>query len=70
MKTWARLAKLGRSGFVTTAFQRELFQTLVHIAIASFWVIARDRVGCMRGSFYFLIAIDPPSSWPLVLVLF
>jgi len=36
---WAELEKLGVHGFFSQAFRRELFQTLVHIAIASIWVL-------------------------------
>src|SRR3954447_22220141 len=39
VKTWAELERLGVRGFFTTAFQREVFQTLVHIALASIWVM-------------------------------
>ncbi len=38
-KTWADWMKLGPLGFAKTAFQREVFQTLVHIALASLWVL-------------------------------
>jgi predicted acyltransferase len=38
-KTWAALQELGVWGFLTTAFQRELFQTLVHIALTSLWIM-------------------------------
>jgi hypothetical protein len=38
-KTWADLTALGPVGFATTAFQRSVFQTLVHIALASLWVL-------------------------------
>ncbi|GAC1471112.1 MAG: hypothetical protein NVSMB9_16880 [Isosphaeraceae bacterium] len=38
VKTWAELKALGPSGFAS-AFQRDLFQTLVHIALASLWVL-------------------------------
>ena len=37
--TWADLTALGLVGFATTAFQRMVFQTLVHIALASLWVL-------------------------------
>src|SRR5262249_38081217 len=37
--TWADLTALGPVGFATTAFQRRVFQTLVHIALASLWVL-------------------------------
>jgi hypothetical protein len=38
-KTWRQLSELGIQGFLTHAFRRELFQTLVHIAITSIWVL-------------------------------
>jgi hypothetical protein len=37
--TWADLTARGPVGFATTAFQRMVFQTLVHIALASLWVL-------------------------------
>lgn len=49
-KTWADLTKLGVGGFLAKAFQREPFQTLVHIGLTSLWVLpviaagARQRV--------------------------
>ena len=39
VKSWSELQKLGLHGFLAQAFQRELFQTLVHIAITSVWVL-------------------------------
>jgi predicted acyltransferase len=39
VKSWAELQKLGLHGFFAHAFQRELFQTLVHIAITSIWIL-------------------------------
>ena len=38
-KTWSDLKTLGVVGFFQTAFQKEIFQTLVHIALASLWVL-------------------------------
>ncbi len=38
-KSWAELQKLGMHGFLTQAFRREIFQTLVHIAITSIWIL-------------------------------
>ena len=37
--SWAQLTDLGVGGFVTTAFQRNVFQTLVHIGVTSLWVL-------------------------------
>jgi predicted acyltransferase len=39
VSSWAELTALGPVGFVRTAFQRMPFQTLVHIALASLWVL-------------------------------
>ena len=39
VKSWAELQKLGMHGFLTQAFRREIFQTLVHIAITSIWIL-------------------------------
>src|SRR5262249_46243274 len=38
-KNWAELEVLGFWGFLQTAFQRELFQTLVHIGVTAFWIM-------------------------------
>jgi predicted acyltransferase len=37
--SWAQLRDLGFAGFCARAFRRELFQTLVHIAITSLWIL-------------------------------
>lgn len=39
VKTWGEAQALGVVGFFKTAFVREIFQTLVHIALASVWVL-------------------------------
>ncbi len=39
VKSWVELQSLGLQGFFATAFKRELFQTLVHIAMTSVWVL-------------------------------
>ena len=39
VKSWADWQALGFTGFVQAAFRREYFQTLVHIALASLWVM-------------------------------
>ncbi len=39
VKSWAELQQLGLRGFLGQAFDREIFQTLVHIALASLWVL-------------------------------
>src|SRR5262245_12716281 len=37
--TWSDLQSLGAWGFLTTAFQRNVFQALVHIGVTSIWVM-------------------------------
>jgi hypothetical protein len=37
--SWSELRALGLHGFLTTAFQRSPFQTLVHIGVTSIWVL-------------------------------
>src|SRR3954451_1317839 len=39
VKSWGELTAMGVGGFAATAFQRSLFQTLVHIALTSIWVM-------------------------------
>jgi predicted acyltransferase len=39
VRSWAELEKLGLHGFLEHAFRREIFQTLVHIAITSVWML-------------------------------
>ncbi len=36
---WAELEHLGVTGFFAQAFRRDIFQTLVHIAITSVWIL-------------------------------
>jgi predicted acyltransferase len=75
-KTWDQLRDLGLRGFLSQAFQREVFQTLVHIALASLWVMpviaagTAERVGFLIATsvlhlglshwFYFRHAWDLP----------
>ncbi len=39
VQSWAELQKLGVHGFLAQGFRREIFQTLVHIAITSVWIL-------------------------------
>lgn len=39
VSSWSELRELGIVGFFTTAFQREPFQALVHIAVTSLWIL-------------------------------
>jgi predicted acyltransferase len=56
VETWAELQKLGFHGFLAHAFRRELFQTLVHIAIASVWVLPVIGAGTMARVLYMVAA--------------
>lgn len=38
-RSWSALESLGWWGFLTTAFKRSFFQTLVHIGVTSLWVL-------------------------------
>jgi predicted acyltransferase len=55
-KTWAALQELGLWGFLTTAFQRELFQTLVHIALTSLWIMPVIAAGPVPRTLYALLS--------------
>lgn len=55
VKSWTELEQLGLRGFLAQAFNRELFQTLVHIALASLWVLPVIAAGTM-ARVTFLIA--------------
>jgi predicted acyltransferase len=39
VETWADWQSLGLSGFMTKAFQRDPFQTLVHMGLAALWIM-------------------------------
>lgn len=50
--SWAGLLTLGLRGFLGTAFQRDPFQTLVHIGITSIWALPVIGAGTWaRGAF-------------------
>ncbi|MBI3462047.1 MAG: hypothetical protein HY000_03170 [Planctomycetes bacterium] len=56
VKAWSELRELGLRGFFVQAFQRNLFQTLVHIGVTSLWVMPviasgpAVRIGFLCGS--------------------
>lgn len=66
VSSWEQLKALGVQGFLTTAFQREIFQTLVHIAITTIWILpviaSRPvvRLGFLLASAGLHVAL---SSW-------
>jgi predicted acyltransferase len=63
--SWAELQHLGIKGFLAQAFRRELFQTLVHIAFTSLWILPviamspRARSGFLLAS----AALHLALSW-------
>jgi predicted acyltransferase len=65
-KTWAEIVALGPVGFLQNAFQRSLFQALVHIGVTSLWVLPvmaappAVRVGFALGSGLLHVAL---SHW-------
>jgi predicted acyltransferase len=62
VKSWAELLELGFQGFLAQAFRRELFQTLVHIAIASIWVLPVIAAGA-TARVVFLLASAALHLW-------
>ncbi|AMV37214.1 heparan-alpha-glucosaminide N-acetyltransferase domain-containing protein [Planctomyces sp. SH-PL62] len=66
VKTWEELRSLGFSGFLATAFRRELCQTLVQIALTSVWILpvvaasARGRALYLVGGAILHLVL---SSW-------
>jgi len=71
VKSWAELQSLGVWGFITHAFRREPFETLVHIALASLWVMPviaakpMVRVGfiVLTGVFHLVLSGMFYSDW-------
>jgi predicted acyltransferase len=62
VKSWSKLTELGFRGFLAQAFQREIFQTLVHIALASLWVLPVIAAGSMTRTL-FLVASAVLHLW-------
>jgi predicted acyltransferase len=54
---WAELQKLGLRGFLAIAFQREFFQTLVHIGITSLWIMPVIAAGPLLRVIYAILSI-------------
>lgn len=53
-KTWAELREIGLGGFLRTAFQRNPFQTLVHIGVTTLWVLPVLSASTGRRVLYML----------------
>jgi predicted acyltransferase len=70
-KTWEDLQTLGIDGFLTTAFQRNLFQTLVHIGVTSIWVMpviaarpwARILFACFSAGLHIALSYGFYYDW-------
>jgi len=62
VKSWAELSRLGVPGFLSQAFRRELFQTLVHIAITSIWIMPLIAAGTAPRA-VFMIASAGLHLW-------
>lgn len=52
--SWSELRALGVRGFLTSAFGREPFETLVHIALASVWTLPVIAAGPLPRAGYML----------------
>lgn len=69
-KTWEELTRKGWSGFMREAFERNVFQTLVHIGITSLWVLpviglgAGARIGYILFSVLLHVAASHPTLYP------
>jgi predicted acyltransferase len=69
--SWTQLRELGVHGFLAQAFRRELFQTLVHIAITSVWILpviaagtgTRIVFGIVSASFHLWLSSLFYFSW-------
>lgn len=49
---WEQVKELGFSGFFTSAFQRDYFQTLAHIGVTSLWVVPVIGAGVLVRLLY------------------
>ena len=59
---WSELEKLGVRGFLAQAFRREIFQTLVHIALTSIWILPVIAAGAATR-IVFMIASAGLHLW-------
>ena len=56
-ENWKKLTELGWTGFLSTAFERNLFQTLVHIGVTSLWVLPVIGLGVRPRVFWILFSV-------------
>jgi len=57
VEAWADWQRLGISGFLTNAFQRDLFQTLVHMGLAALWIMPVIGMGVLPRLGYLIASI-------------
>jgi predicted acyltransferase len=70
-KTWDELRALGVGGFLAAAFQRNYFQTLVHLALTALWVLPviaagpRVRIGyaVLSAALHLLLSSHGYYDW-------
>ncbi len=64
-KKWTDLQRLGPWGVISAAFRREFFQTLVHIAITSVWILPVIALGARARVLYMIAsgALHFGLSW-------
>jgi predicted acyltransferase len=70
---WDDLERLGLWGFVQTAFQREFFQTLVHIGVTAIWImpviaapaVVRLAFGCFSAGLHLVLSYQGYYDWVL-----
>jgi predicted acyltransferase len=62
VQSWSELQALGLRGFFSQAFRREIFQTLVHIAITSIWILPVIGAGA-PARILFMIATAVLHLW-------
>jgi predicted acyltransferase len=57
LETWADWQRLGLSGFLTNAFQRDLFQTLVHMGLAALWIMPVIGLGVRTRLAWLIVSV-------------
>lgn len=73
VENWAQLEALGVDGFFATAFQRQPFQTLVHIGVTSLWILPvvgagpKVRVAYACASAALFVALSYEFYYPWVM---
>jgi predicted acyltransferase len=66
IESWQSLREMGLVGFLQTAFQREFFQTLGHIATTTLWILPVIGLGVWVRLAYMLLSAGLLSGCPAV----